>query len=94
MLGHDLYPNNCPHRMGIWAPSKICLVGPTRVHNPNSISIGSAVFAQFKAEGPYDLQWAAHFPLKIAIVHEGSGPHLTCFPGLTSLSNPNDISIG
>jgi len=45
MLGHDLYPNNCPHRMGIWAPSKICLVGPTRVHNPNSISIGSAVFA-------------------------------------------------
>jgi len=33
-------------------------LGPTRVYNPNSISIGSAIFAQLTAECPYTLQWA------------------------------------
>jgi len=28
-------------------PSNTCFLGPTRVHNPNCISIGSAVFAGF-----------------------------------------------
>ena len=30
-------------------PSNICFFGPTRVHNPNDISIGSATFAQLTA---------------------------------------------
>ena len=50
-------------------PSNTCFLGPTRVHIPNGILIGSAIFAQLTAEGPYTLQWAAHFPLKIAHVH-------------------------
>ena len=39
-------------------PSNTCFLEPSRVHVPNSISIGSAIFA----ESPYTLQWAAHFP--------------------------------
>ena len=31
---------------------------PTRVHNPNGKSIGSAISAQLTAESPYTLQWA------------------------------------
>jgi len=42
---------------------------PVRAHNPNGISIGSAVFAQMTAECPYTLQWDAPFPLKIAPSH-------------------------
>ena len=34
-----------PFRVGIWTPSNTWFPGPTRVHNRNSISIGSAVFA-------------------------------------------------
>ena len=33
----------------------LCFLQPTRVHNPNGISIGSAVFAQLTAD---TLQWA------------------------------------
>jgi len=39
---------------------------PTRVHNRNAKSIGSAVFAQMITQCPYTLQWSACFPLKIA----------------------------
>jgi len=35
---------------------------PTRVHNPNGKSIGSAVFAQLTAESPYTLEWALLSP--------------------------------
>jgi len=59
MLGHVLFPNNCPFAWGIWDPSNTCFLGPTRVHNPNDISIGSAVFAQITAECRYTLQRAA-----------------------------------
>jgi len=45
MSGHGLFPDNCPFAWGIWAPSNVCFFGPTRVHNPNGISIGSAVLA-------------------------------------------------
>jgi len=31
--------------MGIWTPSNAWFPGPTRVLNPNGISIGAAVFA-------------------------------------------------
>jgi len=47
------------------APHATHFLGPIQVHNPNSISIGSAIFAQL-TEGLYTLQWAAPFPLKIA----------------------------
>jgi len=34
-----------PSHGGIWTPSNTCFLGPTRVHNPNGISISSAIFA-------------------------------------------------
>ena len=34
----------------VCTPPDTCFLGPTRVHNPNCISIGSAVFAQLTAE--------------------------------------------
>jgi len=44
MLGHALPPQNCPFPWEIWTP---WFLGPTRVLNQNSISIGSTsvVFA-------------------------------------------------
>jgi len=64
-------------------------------HNPNGISIGSAVFAQMTAQCPYTLQWDAPFPLKIALSHGRSGPpSITWFPGPTRVLNPNGILIG
>jgi len=39
-----------------------CFLQPTRVHNPNGKSIGSAVFAQLTAESPYILQWVPLSP--------------------------------
>ena len=75
--GHVLSPNNCPFARGNWAtPSNTCFLGPTWVHNPNGISIGSAVFAQITAECCYTLQWAAPFRVKITPSHGESGPHL------------------
>ena len=44
MPGHVLSPNNFTR--AIWAPSNTCFLGLTRIHNPNDISIGSAVFAR------------------------------------------------
>ena len=52
-----------------------CLLRPTRVHNPNGISIGSAVFAQLTQcrRGCPSMR----FPLKIAHWRiRRSGPHL------------------
>jgi len=61
--------------MGIRVLSNTCFLGPTRVHNPNGISIGSAVLAQLIAESPYTLQWAPLSP-KIADTHGVLDPHL------------------
>jgi len=52
-------------RWGICIPSNTWLLRSTRLgipNVPNSISIGSAVFAQLTAERPYTLQWAAPSP--------------------------------
>jgi len=57
----------------IWL--NLCLIRPSRVHNPNGKSIGPAVSAQLTAESPYTLQWAALSP-KIAPYHGGSGAHV------------------
>jgi len=56
--------------------SNMWFLWPTRIHNPNSISIGSAVFAGLKVDCPYTLQWAETFPFKTGLPW-GSGPHLT-----------------
>ena len=42
-----------PSHGAIWTPSNTWFIEPTRVHNPNDISIGSAVFAQLTTEYPY-----------------------------------------
>ena len=46
LQGAPLFPSKLPLHMGIWTPSNTLFLGPTRVHNPNSISIVSAVFAE------------------------------------------------
>ena len=66
-------------------------LGPIRAHNPNGISIGSAVFAQMIAECPYTLQWNAPFPPKI--VPSRGDPSNTWFHGHTRVLNANGISI-
>jgi len=43
--GPLLPPSKLPFPMGVWTPSNTWFLGPTRVLNPNSISIGSAVLA-------------------------------------------------
>jgi len=76
-------------------PSNTRFLGAIRVHNLNSISIGSVIFAQGTAECPYTLQWDAHFPLKIAHSHGGIWtPSNTWFLGLTRVLDPNGILIG
>jgi len=57
-------PQNCgcPSRVGIWTPSNVCFLGPTRVHIPNGVSVASVFFAQLMAESLYTLQWVARFP--------------------------------
>jgi len=74
-------------------PSNTRFFGSIRAHNPNGISIGSAIFAEMTTECPYTLQWDAPSPLKIAPSHGGSGlPSNTWSPWLTQVLNPNGIS--
>jgi len=76
-------------------PSNACYLAPTRVHTPNGISIGSAVFAQITAEGPYAVQWAANSPSKLPLLMGTLDPSSnTCFLGPIPLSIPNGIPIG
>jgi len=90
----DPVPQNSPFSWGIWTSSNSWFLGPVRVHNPNDITIGSAVFAQVTTECPYTLQGAAHYPLKIAPSHRVSGPHSnTWFPG-QSKSPTQTASVG
>ena len=60
----------------LYTPSSICFFGPTRVRTPNGTSVGSAVFAQLTAQGPYSLQWAAPFPSKLPIRMGALHPYL------------------
>jgi len=39
------FPSKLPIQLEMWTASETQFLGPTRVHNPNGISIGSAVFA-------------------------------------------------
>ena len=70
-------------------PSNTWFLRPIRAHNPNGISIGSAVFAQMTAECPYILQWDA-CPLQNCPFPRGPGPPSnTRFLGPTQVLNPN-----
>jgi len=53
---------NCSFPRGIWTPSNSWFLGWVRAHNSNTITIGSALFAQVTAECHYTLQWAAPSP--------------------------------
>ena len=44
-MGRPFPPSNCRFPCGIWTPSNIWFPVPTRVLNPNGISVCSAVFA-------------------------------------------------
>jgi len=77
-----------------WIQSNLCFIWPTGVNNPNSKSIGSAIFAQLAADCRYTLQRAAPFPLKITLSHRGSGPPSnTWFLVHIRARNPNGISV-
>ena len=43
-IGRPFPPQNCHFAWGYGPPSNVWFLWPTRVHNPNGISIGSAVF--------------------------------------------------
>ena len=52
-------------------------------------------FAVLTEEVPYIVEWVSPFPLKIALVHGGSGsPSNTWFLAPARVHFPNDISIG
>jgi len=81
-----------------YAPSSsnACLIGPTRVHTQNDISICSAVFSQLPAEGPYILQRAAPLPSKLPLCIgdlDPQSPSNTRFLGPTKVHKPNGISM-
>jgi len=61
-------------------PSITCFLGPILVHNPNGISIGSAIFAQVTAHGR--VTWDAPawpFPQNCPFAREIWTPSNTCF---------------
>jgi len=60
--------------------SNVCFFGPTRVHNPNGISIGSAIFAQLTVA-----HLAAPSPFKLVPSYRYLDVHLTWFPGPTQV---------
>jgi len=69
-----------------WIRWNMQFLQSTWAHNPNSKSIGPAVFAQLTAESAYTLQWAPPYP-KIAASYGGSGPSSnTWFLGQTESS--------
>jgi len=87
----------CPsmrHTSATWRiPLNLCILRPTRVHNPNGKSIGSALFAQLTAESAYTLQWAP-LSTRIAPSHGGSGPPSNMIPWAHGRPKPNGTSIG
>jgi len=92
-----LSPQNCPFRWRIWTPSILWFLGPIQTHNPNGISIGSAVFTHTTVECPYTLRWNAPSPppKNCPFQSGGSGPPSnTWLPGPTRVLNPDGISIG
>jgi len=94
-----LYNGHLPPKIahshgGSGPPSNTLFNGPTRVHNPNGISIGSAVFSPFTAERSYTLNWAAPFPKNAHLYGWIWTPSNTWFLGSNRILNPNSILIG
>jgi len=85
----DPFSKNCPFSWGDLGPH---LIHDSSRHNPNCITIASAIFAQATVECPYTLHWAPLFP-KIAPSHGGSWPHLIRYLGPIRAHKPNGISI-
>jgi len=75
---------NCPFPWGYLDPHLI--PDSSRSHDPNSISIGSAVFAQVTA----GTMGYPFLPSKLLLPMGGSGPP----SGTTLVLNPNGILIG
>jgi len=72
-----------------------CFLAPTQVHNPNCISIGSAIFAQLTAECRRACPGISFFlKLRCRMERSGPTPGPTWFPGPTRVQIPNCISIG
>jgi len=54
--GSTLLPPNCPFTCGCRSPFTTWFIGPTRLHNPNSISISSQPFLQMVTDRLIDRQ--------------------------------------
>jgi len=68
---------------------------PIRAHNPNSISIGSAVLHRWPQSVPIRYNGMPLSPSKLPLPKGGSGPPCnTWLLGLTGVLNPNGILIG
>ena len=93
MPGHVLSPKNCPFASGdLYPPTNTWFLKPTRAHNQNSISIGSAVFVQLTAVSS-SMHRHVISP-KICTSDRWSGPPSNIwFLGSIRLSSPNGISI-
>jgi len=79
---------------GFGRPCNSWLFGPFWDHNPNDITINSAIFTQVVAYCPYTLLWAPLYS-KIALSHGGSGSQSNAwFFGPIRAHNPNGISSG
>jgi len=74
----DPFPQNCSLSCGgDLDPIKFIIPwASVQAHNPNSILIGSAVFAQMTAECPYTLQWDAPFPPQNCRFQWGTWTHI------------------
>jgi len=75
-------------------PLNTCFCGPTRVHSPNGIWSGSAVFAHLTAEGPILCNGRPFSPQNCPFTWGSGPPSNTWFLGLTRVNVSNVISIG
>jgi len=71
------FPQNCPFTCWRSGPrSNLRFLEPVRVHNPSSITIGSAVFPQMTAVSLYFSMDRPHPPLKLPLPMLDVDPHL------------------
>jgi len=56
------FPQSCPFPSRNWTASNTWFLGPIWAHNPNGISMSSAILAQMTADCLHILQWDAPFP--------------------------------
>jgi len=86
----DPFPKIAPFHGGSEPPSNSWFLGSFWDHNPNSMTIDLAVFAQVTAQCPYTLLCV---PLSPKIAPSGR-PSNTWFLGPIRAHNPNGMSIG